>query len=124
MEFEIISNLAYREGQMPKEATILELLIYYMLKDLYNKHYQGKLDTEQGKKEKNKIEAYYNEQLKYEKFYKELMNTLANNTKMAEDDLCRITKMLNAKEKPEEILKVALNCIANLVNDSTLKNIM
>lgn len=123
MDFEIISKLAYRESQMPNNATNLELLIYYMLKDLYNKHYQGKISDEMGKNEKNKIQAFYVEQLKQENFYHQLMKELSENIKIAEDDVRKITKMLNNNDTSDDILKIALDCISKLVNDRTLKKL-
>lgn len=124
MDFETISKLAYREGQMPKNISNLEQLIYYMLKDLYNRHYSGKISEEEGKKEKKKIEVFYEEQLRTEKFNKELMTDISNNIKTAEDDVCTIMKMAKEKETPEKILPIALKCIGKLVNDDTLKDIL
>ena len=62
MNFDNISLLAYKEEEMPNSSSNIELLTYYMLKDLYIKYYKKQINDENAKNQKQKIKTFYEKQ--------------------------------------------------------------
>lgn len=120
MDFEKISLIAFREEKMPDCSTDIELLTYYKLKELYIKHYRKQINDEDAKKEKQKIKGLYYKQVSLEEFYSNLHKKISDNIRSGENDLIKLSKMINNNATEKELLDVAIPCIYKLTDDIML----
>lgn len=120
MDFDKISLIAFKEENMPNDSTILELLIYYMIKELYIKHYRKQINTEDAEKEKNKIKAYYEKELKNINFKESLYKKAIDNMTKSDYEIIQLIKLINKNEDIKEILDIAISCISNITSNLPL----
>lgn len=122
MDIEKISILAYNEEEMPKGcSSTVELLTYYMLKDLYNRHFNKKISEEDAKKEKKKIEKMYEQQTSLENFYCNISKKINEDLSRSEDLIYEITKMINEKKDEKDVLPKCIECISKMSRNSMLQ---
>ena len=117
MDFEKIALIAFKEEKMPENSTNVELVTYYMLKELYIKHYKKQINDEQGQEEKRRIKSYYDKNTALEKFDRDLNKRVADNILKGSHNVTELGKMMKEKRPEKELLNVAMECIANLTDN-------
>lgn len=120
MDFEKISLIAFKEENMPDSCSNSELIAYYRLKELYIKHYRKQINDEEAKKEKQKIKGMYEKQTSLDNFYKSLHQKISDNIRLGENNLIKLSKMMNNNASEKELLNVAIDCIYRLTDDIML----
>ena len=123
MNFDNISLLAYKEEEIPNSSSNIELLTYYMLKDLYIKYYKKQINDENAKNQKQKIKTFYEKQTSLEKFDFDLSKQIANNIRKSENEIINIIKLINQNSDIKPICDIAINCISHLTDNTVLKRI-
>ena len=117
MDFEKIALIAFKEEKMPETSTNIELVTYYMLKELYIKHYKKQINDEQGQEEKRRIKSFYDKNTALEKFDKDLNKRVADNILKGSANVTQLGKMIKEKKSEKELLNIAMECIANLTDN-------
>lgn len=123
MDFEKISFIAFKEEDMPEQSSLVELLTYYRLKELYIKHYKKQINSEEAKKEKQKIKAFYDKQVSMDNFDSELRKQVSDNIVASEDEVVQMIKSMNNKADIKQICDIAISCVAHLTNNTMLEKI-
>lgn len=121
MDFDNIALIAFKEEEMPKSSSTIELLVYYMLKELYIKHYKKQINDEDAKLEKQKIKSFYDKQTSIENFDSKLRKQVADNIREGENEVVSIIKLINQNSDIKPICDIAINCISHLTNNTVLK---
>lgn len=117
MDFDKISLIAYKEEEMPKTATNVEMLAYYRLKELYIKHYKKQITEEQGTKIKQKIKSQYEKDTSICEFNEKLNQKISKAIMKSEEEICEINKMIRDKKTEREILDKSISCISHLTDN-------
>lgn len=121
MDFDNIALIAFKEEEMPKSSSTIELLVYYMLKELYIKHYKKQINDEDAKLEKQKIKSFYDKQTSIENFDSKLRKQVADNIREGENEVVSIIKLINQNSDIKPICDIAINCISHLTDNTVLK---
>ena len=121
MDFDNIALIAFKEEEMPKSSSTILLLVYYMLKELYIKHYKKQINDEDAKLEKQKIKSFYDKQTSIENFDSKLRKQVADNIREGENEVVSIIKLINQNSDIKPICDIAINCISHLTNNTVLK---
>lgn len=121
MDFDNIALIAFKKEEMPKSSSTIELLVYYMLKELYIKHYKKQINDEDAKLEKQKIKSFYDKQTSIENFDSKLRKQVADNIRNGEDEVISITKLINQNAEIKQICDIAISCISHLTDNVVLQ---
>lgn len=108
MNFNEISEKAYKNEHLSKDSKILEQLVWYKIKEVYDDYKKGVFDIAESKKRKEKIFAFYIQQDKIENFYKKLNEERYARIRESEDMLKDILKSereeINEKELTQKLI--------------------
>lgn len=114
MDFELISTMAFQRESLPKGATILEQLVWYMTKEIYSDYAKGIIDLEQSKIKKAKINAFYIRQIRLDSFDKELKDERYSKIRESEDLLKDILKKVDEKIPEKELTELLIKYIVKI----------
>lgn len=108
MDFNEISEKAYKNEHLSKDSKILEQLVWYKIKEVYDDYRKGVFDIAESKKRKEKISAFYIQQDKIENFYKKLNEERYARIRESEDMLKDILKSereeINEKKLTQKLI--------------------
>lgn len=121
MEFENISNLAYIKNNLPLSSSILEQLVWYKMKEVYENYAKGIYSLEESKKQKGKVAAFYEQQMRIQNFDKEHHDEIYKNIREADNLLKEILKDEENKIPEKELTKKLVDYVVKITGIVPIK---
>lgn len=121
MDFEEISNLAFQKKPLESYRTILEQLIWYKMKDIYEEYRKGESTLEESQIKKNKVCAFYKQELRIANFEKERHDERYKNIRESEQMLKEILNNIKIKKPEKEITKQLIEYVTKITGIVPIK---
>ena len=114
MDFEQISTMAYQKEYLPNNATILEQLVWYKMKGIYDDYAKGIIDLQQSKAKKASLNSFYLRQIRLENFDKDLHDERYKCIRQSEDILKDILQKEDEKIPEKELTRLLIKYIVKI----------
>ena len=121
MQFENISNLAYIKNNLPLGSSILEQLVWYKMKEVYENYSKGIYSLEESKKQKGKVAAFYEQQMRIQNFDKEHHDEIYKNIREADNLLKEILKDEENKIPEKELTRKLVDYVVKITGIVPIK---
>ena len=121
MDFEEISKMAYKKEKLSRSNSILEQLVWYKMKEVYEDYNKGKYDFNQSQVNKGKVESFYLQQMRLNKFYEDLKEERYKHIRESEDILKNILKAEQNKVSEKELTEMLIDYIVEITGNVPIK---
>lgn len=120
-KFKAISDMAYKREPLKSYASVLEQLIWYKMKEVYDEYRRGETSLGESQKRKGKIAAFYEQQLRIQNFEKERHDEIYKNIREADDMLKQILKCEEDKIPEKELTKKLVDYVVKITGIVPIK---
>lgn len=123
MEFEQITDMAYRKDELPNSSSILEQLIWHKMVLIYQDYNKKAIDIDESIKRKEKLKSFFIMQKRLENFYKDLHDERYKNIRECEDMLKELQKAEENEVSEKELLKMCIDYISKITGIIPIKTL-
>ena len=120
-KFKVISDMAYKREPLKSYASVLEQLIWYKMKEVYDEYRRGEVSLGESQKRKDKISAFYKQQMRIQNFDKEHHDEIYKNIREADNLLKEILKDEENKIPEKELTKKLVDYVVKITGIVPIK---